>query len=367
MSLEQPQNWKDYRAAEVAHIMKALAPLGYTLESDQPHIKGERFLMKAATTAGGQKVILLGQDQSGNRVVIKGSSDSAGQHEIEHERTCRQVINQIDFAYTTFQAPQEVYYKKTDDLTISIQTYLEQTSAFLERPLAEQFTYALNALKQQECAHATTYKHVKKIEETFGRLEVADYLENAARFANEINSGLEANLMREDLLRLTLERLAASKLRITQYCNFLTHTDFVPHNFRIHNNTLYLLDFSSLRFGNKHEGWARFINFMTLYNPELQRALEQYVRDNRAVEEIESLHLMRLYRLLEIIWYYTNKLPQSTGDLKTLNRTRVDFWSTVLNCVYHHQEVPEDILKIYTTSRDQLRSTEEKERQINLH
>ena len=367
MSLTPEYTWQTYKNEELSRISAILEPLGYSLDDEQPHTKGERYLMKAVTTSGGKKLILFGRDAENNRVVIKGSSDTHGQQEIEHERTCRAVINEIDFAYTTFAAPKEVHYQERDGLTITVQEYLAQTSSFLDRPVAEQFSYALGALKQQECAHATTYKHVKKIEETLGRLEASDYIENAERFVYETNHELEDNPVRTDLLQMTLDHLRDSKTRITQYCNFLTHTDFVPHNFRIHQDTLYLLDFSSLRFGNKHEGWARFINFMTLYNPELQRALEQYVTDNRAVEEVESLHLMRLYRLLEIIWYYTNKLPASEGDLKTLNRTRVDFWSTVLNCVYHHHEVPGDVLKIYTASRDSLRSPEEKERQINLH
>src|SRR5690606_17976906 len=151
-------------------------------------------------------------------------------------------------------------------------------------------------------------------------------------------------------------KLTEQKERIEQYCGFLTHTDFVPHNFRIKDDILYLLDFSSLQFGNKHESWARFLNFMTLYNPELESLLIDYVDQNRASEERESLQLMRLFRLGEIITYYVKNVSQSDGSLKTLNQNRVQFWADVLAAEIENKRVSRDIVKNYQTNRDQLRS-----------
>jgi thiamine kinase-like enzyme len=155
--------------------------------------------------------------------------------------------------------------------------------------------------------------------------------------------------------------------RIDQYGNFLTHTDFVPHNFRIKDGTLYLLDFSSLRFGNKHEGWARFLNFMTLHNRELETLLVSYVKDNRSEEELESLWLMRLFRLGEIITYYVTTLDKSVDNLLTLNQSRVVFWSEVLKAELRNERVAESIVEEYRQQRDQLRTEEEKVRQVGLH
>ena len=53
---------------------------------------------------------------------------------------------------------------------------------------------------------------------------------------------------------------------------------------------MYLLDHSSLRFGNKYEGWARFRNFTTFYNRPLEEALLLYMRNNRAEEKCFRLH-----------------------------------------------------------------------------
>ncbi len=154
---------------------------------------------------------------------------------------------------------------------------------------------------------------------------------------------------------------------IEQYTGFLTHTDFVPHNIRIHNGQMYLLDHSSLTFGNKYEGWARFLNFMTLYNPPLTGLLTEYVKNNRTSEESVSLRMMRIYRLGEIIWYYIRTLEKSEGDLRTLNEARITFWSTVLTHILDNTPVPESVILDYKNTRDSLRSEEEKKRQQGLH
>ena len=154
---------------------------------------------------------------------------------------------------------------------------------------------------------------------------------------------------------------------IEQYCGFLTHTDFVPHNFRIVGDNMYLLDHSSLRFGNKYEGWARFLNFMTFYNRPLEEALLFYMRNNRAEEEMLSLTLMRIYKLGELIWYHSDKLEKTSGDLRTLTQRRVEFWTSVLEAILGNTLVSEQIVREYVKTRDVLRSAEEHNRQKGLH
>ncbi len=350
---DQKQDWGKYREQELAIVEPILNRLGYGLEKHQSHLGGERYLMQAVTTTSGRKLILLGHRVGdGRRVVIKATRDKAGIRELVHERECREVLKKINFAYQTFFSPEEVLFKNEEGYTLSIQTFIEQESPFLERPLKEQFRLALRAFKAQESAHATTYRHIKLIQKTFGTMDAARYLAMFKKFGD--------NTRAQKLLEANWET-------IERYCGFLTHVDFVPHNFRVRDDNIYLFDHSSLRFGNKYEGWARFLNFMTLYNPELEKALLQYVGDNRAEEELLSLKLMRIYRLGEIIWYYSDKIEKSSGDLRTLNKARVEFWSEVLKATLEGRELPEQIREEYKKTRDSLRSEEEKQRQIGLH
>ena len=83
------QEWEAFVAKERALVTTRLTELGYTLDAQQPHIKGERYLMQAVTTESGRKIILLGSHSTHGRVVIKSTTDSAGIREIEHERHCR--------------------------------------------------------------------------------------------------------------------------------------------------------------------------------------------------------------------------------------------------------------------------------------
>ncbi len=361
------QEWEQYRERELHAVMPLLEKLGYELEKEQPHAGGERYLMQAVTTASGKKLILLGRRKSDNlRVVIKTTNDSAGIRELEHERKCRRVLEKINFAYQTFLAPQELLYNNHNGRLISIQVFIEQKSSFLARPLPEQFALALRAFKTQESAHATTYGHERLIESTFGTMHADDYLKNFETFRTNI-SRHEPRLVLDSFLGEAARFLAENCATIEQYSGFLTHTDFVPHNIRVSDDHIYLLDHSSLRFGNKYEGWARFVNFMTLYNPPLADTLIEYVHSNRPSEESLALKLMRVYRLGEIIWYYVNTLDKCGEDLCTLNTERVKFWTRVLTAVLHDERVPPEALTQYRDRRDALRSEEEKKRQKDLH
>lgn len=347
------QNREGYREQQLATVTPILKELGFALQAQQPHLGGERYLMQAVTTASGRKLILLGYRVSDNtRVVIKATGDPEGMRELEHERSCREILHEIGFAYKIFRSPEEILFKHTRGFLISVQAFISQEKPFLARDLKEQFSLALTAFKAQESAHATTYKHLRLIRHTFGSMNAGDYLRLFARMSE--------NLRARDLLEKHRET-------IEQYCGFLTHVDFVPHNFRIAHGEIFLLDHSSLRFGNKYEGWARFLNFMTLYNPALEKALTKYIALNRTPEESLSLRLMRIYRLGEIIWYYRDKLPHSRGNLYTLNSKRVEFWSTVLDAMLEDREVPEATIAEYRRVRDSLRSPEERERQVDLH
>jgi len=358
------KTWEMYCEKELARVEPILHGLGFKLDSEQPHISGERYLMQAITTTSGRKLILLGTHMHDKkRVVIKASSDKDGVRELEHDRNARKTLEHIGFAYQTFFSPQEILFTKQGEFTISVQEFIDQ-QPFLERSDKEQFHLALKAFKAQESAHATTYKHRRFIQKTLGEKRAKDYFESFDFFKKGV---LKEFPDKKSILNDTDKFLKDQEEIIEQYCGFMTHTDFVPHNFRILEDTIHLLDHSSIRFGNKYEGWARFINFMALYNPQLASWLVQYVKDNRTPEESFSLKAMRVYRLAEIMYYYTTTLPKTSGNLHELNMDRIELWSQVLAAVLADRAIPETTLETYKTKRDALRSKDEKKRQQGLH
>jgi len=358
--------WDAYCAKELRVLGPILQKLGYVLDTEQPHITGERYLMEAATN--GRKLILLGRRmKDGIRVVIKTTPDPEGMRGLEHERDCRRILQKINFAYQIFLSPEELLFVKKGKRLIAIQRFIEQESTFIARPLKEQFALSLKAFKAQEAAHATTYGHKRLISRTFGFMDGRDYLDNFDKFVKNIERELPEESQLQRLLKKAKSFLLDNRETIEKYNGFLTHTDFVPHNFRVKGHDIYLLDHSSLRFGNKYEGWARFVNWMALYNPPLAEALIAYVGLNRTPEESLSLKLMRIYRLGEIIWYYTSTLKKCSGNLHLLNQERVRLWTNVLEAVLNNTEVSMEILDDYRQKRDVLRGEDEKIRQKDLH
>ncbi len=364
----EQKKWKEYCKNQLAVLSPMLYKLGFELEKEQPNLSGEKYLMQAVTTVSGKKLILFARRINDNkRVVIKATNDSGGISEIEHEYLCRTALKNINFAYSDFFYPKEILFKKYKGYTITIQQFIEQECSFLERPLKEQFLFAIKAFKIQEGAHATTYKHKKNISKTFGEKKAEDYIFMFNQFQAIISDKLPDEKELIFLLKETAELIKKHLDVIDRYSGFLTHIDFVPHNFRIVENNIYLLDASSLRFGNKYEGWARFMNFMTLYNCPLEEALIFYIRNNRSKEEYRSLELMRMYRLGEIISFYVNMLGKTSGNLKILTKYRIEFWKDVLKATLKNKLISADIVNEYKKNRDKLRSEDEKKRQIGLH
>lgn len=354
----EEEKWNEYCKQELVRLAPILKNLGYSLDEQQPHISGERYLTRPL--GSGRKLLLLGHQTADNiRVVIKTSSEVLGIKEIEHEHVCREILEKISFAYQTFLSPKELLYTQADGMVLLITAFIEQSHSFLERPLEEQFELALKSFKAQESAHATTYGHIRLIQKTFGEMHAAQYIEKFKKYVDESQPYAD--------LSSAYEFLKQNIRTIEQYCGFLTHWDFMPQNIRIVGEHIYLLDHSSIHFGNKYEGWARFINFMTLYNPPLARALLQYVRNNRTPEESLSLKLMRVYRLGELIRYYTGWLPRTEGKLHELATARIYFWNQVLEAVLNDTEVSMETVETYKHTRDSLRSDAEKQRQVGLH
>lgn len=355
--------WQNYSEKEQRIAEDILKKHGYRLAEKQPHIIGERYVMQAVTTTSGKKLVLVGKDTKTDRmVIIKTAHDASGIQEIEHERAAKKTLKEIYFGYAVFETPEELLYLKEGGRVFAVYEFIEQEKPFLTYTNEEQFYWALGAFKAQENTHATTYTHLKHIRNTFKTFTAENYKKHLREFVKtirEFSNGFEKLAEVEALF----EKESAV---VEQYCGFLTHVDFVPHNFRINHDTVYLLDFSSLRFGNKYEGWARFLNYMTLYNPTVTGWLVEYVEKNRPPEEALSLKLMRLYRLSELISFYIKTLEKADAQLHTLNTKRIHFWYEVLTATLNGTPLPDEILFGYRKARDLLRSEDEKRRQKEI-
>ncbi len=365
MERDLKKDWELYVAQERKRVEPLLARAGFSLDDEQPQTIGERYLTRPI--GGGRKVVFFGRRlNDGTRVVIKTSSEPRGIAELRQEQDARKMLRRIKFAYQVFSLPADILFDQAQGILIA--EYIAQEKPFLDRSLKEQFAIALSAFKAQEAAHITTSGHESAVADYYIKAgeyrKIGAYAQDLAGLLiddKELYPKLDAALDR------TIELIGDNERTLDQYGGFLTHWDFIPQNFRIRDGKLYLLDHTSIRFGNKYEGWARFINFMTLYNPPLADALIAYVRVNRTEGELLDLKLMRAYRLIELIRYYAAWLSKTTGNTRELARTRIAFWTKVLEAVLDNHEVPAATIDAYKAKRDALRSDDEKLRQKDLH
>ncbi len=355
------EHWEQYCNTHLTTITPVLIDLGFTLESEQPHLSGERYLLS------GPKLVLYGERTRDHLpVIIKITDDHVAARDLIHERTCRETLERINFAYQLFQSPRDILFAQHDKYTISITQYISQDVPFLDRTLEEQFFLALKALESQEASHATTAEHIHLITGAFDLYDGARYQHTLTRYRTEVDARPVPHETKEAFDR-ALESIRTGTTLLDRYAGFLTHWDFVPHNIRVHRGSIYLLDHTAIRFGNKYEGWARFMNFMTLYHRALETALDTYVQRNRRSEEYETLRLMRIYRLSELVWFYTNIRTHAEGSLRTLTDARIALWTQALVAQLTNTPLSETVLDQYRTTRDSLRDLDEQKRQQGLH
>lgn len=332
-----------------------LKELGFILEEEQPHLSGERFLMMK------DKQVLVGQDRNSNRVILKVATKQGGKEEIEREKKARDLLKKATFANDKILFPDEVFFGAKDNYLIWATEFIPQEKVFVAHPLEEQFFLILRAFEEQEAFHATTFEHIKSIESFFPVFHAREYFGEFRKFKESLKK------LNDRELDKTMEEaeafLTSHKSIIDTYCNYLTHTDFVPHNFRIKGKSIYMLDLSAVQFGNKCEGWARFLNYMIIHNPKLEKLLNDYVRQNRGADEYLNLRLMRIYKLGFLLDFYARSIEKTEGDLRTLTLERIGFWHEVLKRILKDEPVPQDLIERYKAKRDDLRSDEEKKRQ----
>jgi len=342
-------------------ITKIIEPIGYVLENDQPHLSGERFLMSK-----NKYVLVARRKMDDKRVIFKASKTQDGKTDITNEKKARDLLKSINFANKRVLLPVEVYYSETQDYTIWATEYIEQEKVFVAHSIEEQFFLILGAFEEQEAFHATTFEHLKTVKQIFPILQGQDYFKEFDKFVYTLKSNKVSDEIVETLSK-SAKFLRDNKNTIDKHSNYLTHTDFVPHNFRVKDHQIYMLDCSpeyrTVHFGNKYEGWARFLNYMVIHNPELEKVLSEYVKKNRGEEEYLNLRLMRIYKLGFLLDYYAKSVSQTEGDLRELTLERISFWHEVLKFILNDQEIPSNFIDDYKNKRDNLRSEEEKKRQ----
>lgn len=356
-STQNDSSWINSKTEELKEISSILNSLGFSLDESQPHISGERYLMTK------DKLVLAGKNtKNGERVIIKASEHPDGKKEIEVEKNSRDLLKSLSFAKKAISFPDELYYGKHDNFLIWITAFIPQDKVFVAHGIEEQFFLALRAFEAQETFHATTFEHLQNIKTTFPIFKSPEYLKEFENFRKTIAENSSDDKLASTLVSAN-KFLKTHKETIDRYANHLTHTDFVPHNFRIKGHDVYMLDCSSVYFGNKYEAWARFLNYMLIHNPILERLLADYIFKNRGEEEYLSLRLMRIFKIGKLFEYYARSLKKTTGNLHSLTEARIEFWHHALQAILSDTPLPEKILSEYIKKRDSLRSPEEKERQ----
>jgi len=341
-------------------ISSILNLLGYMLESEQPHISGERFLM-----AKNKLVLIATRKSDHKKVVVKTSNNLEGKKEIENEKKARDLLSAVVFSDDVILLPKEIYFGHHEEFIIWITEFISQEKVFVAHDLEEQFFLTLRAFEEQESYHATTFEHLKSIDKLFPVLHAREYFDEFKRFKESVKKIKIKNL--DETLEKAEKLLISNKQNIDAFSNYLTHTDFVPHNFRVRGRQIYMLDCSpeyrTLHFGNKYEGWARFLNYMVIHNPSLEKLLSNYVRKNRGESDYLSLKLMRIYKIGFLLEYYADSLKKTSDDLKELTLERINFWHEILKYIIEDRRIPDELTEMYKNKRDSLRSEEEKKRQ----
>lgn len=369
-AIAEKRAWEEYREQELNAVSPILTRLDFSLDKEQVHAGGERHLMMARKRdvgGGGYKLVLMGKRGADNkRVVIKVSSTPGGIKEIERERKTRVALQSIEFAQRTFDSPKEILFTHEGPFCIHITEYIAEEKSFFDHTLQEQFFLALQALGAQEGAHATTNRHASLIGKTFGICPPEDYIASYQTFAKEAIIADPENKELEHALTRGEQFIKDNRTTLARFCGFLTHADFIPNNFRIAGNRLHLLDYASIHFGNKYESWARFLNFMNHHNVDLEKALLEYVRENRGEDEYLSLRLMRVYKIAFLLRFYAQNQHVATGNLLDLTKERIIFWTAALNAVLDDTLLSPKIVEHYLARQSELRSEDEKARQREM-
>ena len=360
MEIDAKKIWEAKIDREIPEIKSLLLGLGYEIDEQQPNLLGEKFLMKI------DKFILNGTRLSdGKRVIVKISKDKDGIEEIEADRKASKNLGTLTFALETVKIAEEFYFDKMDGYIIFIIEFLEQKEPLMKLPLEDQFYITLRAFDILENIYLSTFEHKKQVKNKFPILTAEDYMKKFLQYRDNINKILNDPEVNQKI-SLAKDIFKKNLKVVERYGNFLVHEDFVQQNFRLQNNILYFIDHEALQFGNLHETQARYLNFMLVHSPKLEKKITQHIKQKSEKENSDaylSLQMMRLLKCTQLLEYYAKSLEKSAGDEYKISKVRFDFWLDVLEHLSEDKPVHDSLVEEYKNARDNLRSKEEVERQ----
>ncbi len=297
------------------------------------------------------KRVYVGRDKNDEKVIIKISNSYGGMEEIKSEKRAQDTLSNVTFSQEKILFPEEILYKESPQHTIRITKFIDQEKVFSAYSSEEKFFMIIKELETEEAFYANTYEHIGVVKNIFPVSHATDYIRSLKSF--------EVGPKKGDALKLLEKNVDLIETR----SNYLTHTDFVPSNFRVSGGHLYMIDLSSMHFANRYEGLARFLNWCIIHDLKLEELITEYIKKNRGEEELLCLRLMRIYKAGFLINHYKNTLNKTQGDLHILNQKRLDLWQYFLECLLDNKSIDQSMVEKYRTERNDLRSTGEVERQ----
>ncbi len=297
------------------------------------------------------KRVLVARNKDDEKVIVKISDSPNGKREISSEKEIQDALTKAVFSQENIFFPNEVFYGESNGFLIRITNFIDQEKVFGAHTIEEQFFMIMREFETQESFYANTFEHINMIKNVFSVTNSKDYV---TRFSNFDVGPSKSN---------ALELLKTNKDLMETRSNYLTHTDFVPSNFRVVRNKIFMIDLSSMHFANKYEGLARFLNWCIIHNPQLETLICEYIKNSRGEEEYLCLRLMRIYKAGFLINHYNVTLSKTTGDLYTLTKRRLELWQKIIKCLIEDSSIPLDLIDDYKKDRNELRSAGELKRQ----
>lgn len=325
--------------------------MGFTLLRNQPHITGERSILSL------NKLVLLGINSKEKKVVIKTAYKNKGKRELELEQRVRSDIEKLITRHGNgFTVPKEIFYGTGDGFLFFITEYINQKKIFTRHNLDQQFIMLKNIIDSKKLSKKSFPWPIYTAKIYLTHLKKNIWIISRAYPNKKLTKNLH-----------TVELLFKNKKKvIDKFSNYLIHDDLMPHNFRINNKKIYLLDYSAIAFGNKFSSWARILNYFTFSNPRLEKKITGDFKKNLTIEELECLHLFRLYKAVTLLAYYTKISKDISGKFLKLTKVRIGFWQNFLAKLLDKKLPTKTEIARYIELRDTLRSEEEKKRQKEI-
>ena len=316
--------WDAYREKELPALIPLLASEGVSI-ADEPLLRGVYAVPeKPALTLLGTRT------EDGKRVVVHVTSDPDTAKDLEGTHRRRECIERYECLPSSIHLPEELAFGRRDMHTFMVTKFLYEDRSFSELSLEEGFFFALRVLEAQEQAPALSYRATRDAHKLLDTFSAQRYVNTVQQYRRSVTKLLPEHTQAQEVLALAGAALLRERERIDRYSGALLYHRASPETVRVSGGEMYLLDPALFRFGNRYESWAHFVDHAALHQPELESALTTYIRENRGEEVSETLRLMRLYTLAEVIHRDARARQRVATEKAVELDTRIDFWTAVL-------------------------------------